>query len=58
MIWSLTEKLKEWLVEHNKPQMNAHEAMMAKLEAAETEAEEKKQEVCLQLTLTVLISQC
>ena len=45
MIWALSEKLKEWLTEHNKPRLTAHEAMMEKIEAAKEEEEQKRIEV-------------
>lgn len=46
MIWSISEKLKEWLVENNKPEVGAHESMMDKLNKEATEEDEKRAEVC------------
>ena len=35
MVYGLGEKVKEWLVEHNKPELDMHSQMMARLAAAQ-----------------------
>jgi hypothetical protein len=45
MIWSVSEKVKEWLVENNKAQVGAHDAMMNKLNKEASEEDQKQAEV-------------
>jgi len=42
MVYALAEKVQEWLVEHNKPEMDMHSEMMARL--AVTEAQSRSSE--------------
>ena len=40
-IFTLAEGLKEYLVDHNQPELSMHEQMMAKIEKKDTEEEER-----------------
>ena len=47
MVYGLGEKVKEWLVEHNKPELDMHSQMMARIAAAQKAQAEEDEAVDL-----------